>query len=201
VSEPQATSGRARGRPRAAEATDTREAIVAAARTRFAENGFRGASVRSIASAAGVDPGLVRHYFGDKSGLLIATMQLPVNPLELIKPLFDQGPDGLGRRIVATFLSAWDPHREVFTGLIRTAIASADHESPLVEVLRSVLLTGLQGCMTGPDRELRATLIMSQILGMATLRYVLAIEPLASAPAEQVADEYGPLLQALITPN
>ncbi|MDQ1729856.1 MAG: hypothetical protein QOK10_15, partial [Pseudonocardiales bacterium] len=69
--------------------------------------------MRSIAADAGVDPGLIRHYFGDKAGLLVATMQLPINPQEILRRVFAAGPDGLGTRIIRTFLTQWDPHRDV----------------------------------------------------------------------------------------
>lgn len=191
---------RGRGRPRAGESGDTREAIITAARALFAESGFQGTSVRAIATAANVDPGLIRHYFGDKSGLLVATMKLPLNPIELITPLFAGDPGDLGSRIIATFLGAWDPHRDVFAALLRTTLATSDREAPALELLRSVILPGLRSCMAGPSRDDRASLVMSQVIGLATLRYVVALQPLASMPAAEVADWYGPLLQALITP-
>lgn len=189
------------GRPRAGSPTDTKDRIVAAARKRFATDGFDGAGLRAIAADAGVDASLIRHYFGDKSGLLIATMQLPVNPVELLTPLLAAGPDGLAERILSTFLSAWDPHRDVFSGLIRTTVGSADRSAPMMQILRGFILTSLRDVLTGPDRELRATLFASQLLGMAVLRYVLELDPLADAPVEQVVSLYAPSLQLLLTPT
>ena len=69
-----ARTGRRPGNP------DTRQAILAAARTAFAERGFDGASIRHIAAAAGVDPALVHHYFGTKDQLFLAAMQAPIDP-------------------------------------------------------------------------------------------------------------------------
>jgi AcrR family transcriptional regulator len=40
---------------------DTREVILAAAREVFADRGYDGASIRAIATGAGVDPALVHH--------------------------------------------------------------------------------------------------------------------------------------------
>jgi AcrR family transcriptional regulator len=193
-------TSRGRGRPAGAATSDTREQVVAAARTHFSEKGFDGASLRAIAATAGVDASLIRHYFGDKSGLLIATMQLPVNPLELIRPVLAQGTERLGERLLTTFLSTWDAHRELFSGLIRTTVASADRGAPALAVVRGVLLPELADVIGGPDARLRASLLMSQVIGMATLRYVLQLEPLASAPASEVVALCGPALQALITP-
>ena len=59
---------------------DTREAILAAARDAFAEKGFDGASIRYIATSAGVDPALVHHYFGTKDQLFLAAMDFPIDP-------------------------------------------------------------------------------------------------------------------------
>jgi len=193
---------RGRGRPRADDdLPDARERLLEAARTRFASDGFDRASLRAIAADAGVDASLVRHYFGDKNGLLVATMQLPVDPTEVLRSVIAAGPDGLGPRLIAAFLSAWDIHQEVFSGLIRTTIATADAAPPALDVLRNVVLGSLLDVLDGPDRDLRANLVVAQLLGMALLRYVLRIPPLVSAPAEQVVGQYGPVLQALITPD
>lgn len=174
---------------------------MAAARAQFAEKGFEGATLRAIAATAGVDPALIRHYFRDKAGLLFATMQLPVDPQQIIEPMFAAGPDGLGRRIVQTFLTTWDPHREIFSGLLRTTIANSDQSPPALAVMRSIVLADLVTVLTGADRQLRATLVVSQLVGMATLRYVLEVPPLATADIETVTDLYGPQLQALISPT
>jgi AcrR family transcriptional regulator len=195
-------TGRGRGRPRADdELPDARDRLLDAARTRFASDGFDRASLRAIAADAGVDASLVRHYFGDKNGLLVATMQLPVDPTEVLHTAIAAGPDGLGARLVTAFLGAWDVHHEVFSGLIRTIIGTADAAPPALEVLRNVVLASLIEVLDGPDSELRANLVVGQVLGMAVLRYVLRIPPIATAPPDQVVRLYGPVLQALITPE
>lgn len=195
-------TGRGRGRPRAdGDQPGARDRLLEAARSRFASDGFDRASLRAIAADAGVDASLVRHHFGDKNGLLVATMRLPVDPTELLRTAIAAGPDGLGARLVATFLGAWDVHHEVFSGLIRTTVATADVAPPALEVLRNVVLGSLIQVLDGPDRELRANLVVGQLLGMALLRYVLRIPPLATAPAAEVVALYGLVLQSLITPD
>jgi AcrR family transcriptional regulator len=195
-------TGRGRGRPRADDdLPDARDRLLDAARTRFASDGFDRASLRAIAADAGVDASLVRHHFGDKNGLLVATMRLPVDPTEVLRTVIAAGPDGLGARLLTAFLSAWDVHHEVFSGLIRTIIATADAAPPALEVLRNVVLASLIEVLDGPDSELRANLVVGQVFGMAVLRYVLRIPPLATAPADQVVRLYGPVLQSLITPK
>ena len=191
-------TSRTRGRPAAGTSGDTRSEILAAARSQFAARGFNGVSLRSIAREAGVDASLISHYFGDKSALLVASMELPVNPIEKIAGVVADGPDGMAERLLKTFLSAWDPHREVFSTLVRTTLGGGDTDAPMLQLARNVLITSLLEVIEGDDRELRATLIASEIIGMATLRYVAKLEPLTDAAIEDVVAAYAPSMQVLI---
>lgn len=158
--------------------------------------------MRAVAREAGVDPSLISHYFGDKSGLLVATMQLPLNPIEKILPVLVEDINGMGIALVRTFLDAWDPHREVFSALLRSTFGSNDPTTmPAIQVAQNVIVSGLRAKLSGHDADIRATLAASQIIGMATIRYVACIEPLASAPAAQVARTLGPAIQELLTPS
>jgi AcrR family transcriptional regulator len=195
------TTKRTRGRPPAADAADRRTAILDTARSQFAAQGFSGTSMRAIAREAGVDVSLIGHYFGDKAGLLVATMQLPVNPIEKIGSVIEGGPDGMAERLLQMFLAAWDPHRDVFSSLIRTTLGSGDAQAPMLQLARNVLITSLLGVLEGDDRELRAPLIAGQLIGMATLRYVVRMPPLADAPVDEVVRLYAPAMQLLITPD
>ena len=193
---------RRRGRPRADErAGDTRQRLIAAARRRFAADGFDRASVRAIAAEAGVDASLIRHYFGDKAGLLVASMQLPVNPVEILHSVISSGPEGLGHRLVEAFLTAWDPHREVIAGLVRTTFGDATAVPPALQVVRGVVVVSLREVLAGRDAGLRAELIAGQLLGLAMLRYVRPLEPLASASRARVIEWYAPTVQQLVTPD
>ena len=60
---------RKRGRERVYDAQSTRNAILSAAETLFAERGFDGTSVDAIASQAGYNKSLLFQYFGDKLGI------------------------------------------------------------------------------------------------------------------------------------
>jgi len=65
---------RALDRSRARGSEATREAILAAAATIFARDGFSGARVDEIAAVAGHNKALIFHYFDDKLGLYRALM-------------------------------------------------------------------------------------------------------------------------------
>jgi hypothetical protein len=47
--------------------------------------------------------------------------------------------------------------------------------------------------------DLRATLVGSQLIGLVFARYVLAVEPLASAPTDTLVTAVGPTLQRYLT--
>ncbi len=192
------TAPRRRGRPSASSTGDTRQAIIDAARTQFAAKGFTGASLRAIAAQAGVDASLISHYFGDKSQLLVATMQLPINPVEKIATVVEGGPDGMAERLLRTFLEAWDPHRDVLSTLVRTSLGSGDVQAPMLQLARNVLVTSLLSVLEGDDRELRANLIAAQLIGMATMRHVVRLEPLADATVDEIVRLYAPGMQLLI---
>jgi AcrR family transcriptional regulator len=192
-------TGRRRGRPASHDITDRRAAILAAARARFARDGFVGTSMRAIARDAGVDPALINHYFGDKAGLLVATMELPFNPIETITGVLAGGRDGLAERIITTFLTTWDQHPEVFATLVRTAFGSPQGHAPVLELARNVIIDLLRSQLTGPNKDLRATLIAAHIIGLGTMRYVARLEPVASAPVAALVNQYAPSMQKLIS--
>ena len=175
---------------------DTRAAILAAARTRFAEAGFAGTSMRSVAAGAGVDPALVHHYFGSKDDLFVAALELEVDPREAVVGVLEGGLDGVGERLMRLFVSVWDDERtrRPLLALARAVLEPGGSQlvrDGFVRMLLSPLVAGL-----GVDEpERRVSLVASQLFGVVVLRYVVELEPLASAPGEALVATYAPVLQ------
>lgn len=185
-------TGRRPGNP------DTREAILAAARKAFAERGFDHASIRSIATSAGVDPALVHHYFKSKDKLFLAALDVPFDPGELLPQALAGDPNGVGQRVVALVLRVWDsPAGTAGVALLRSAVNNAWTARLVREfVLSQVLRRVVAHLAVDPEQApLRAALVASQIIGLVMMRYVIRLEPLASAPAQQVAEAVGPTVQ------
>lgn len=200
MTRPASRTGRPRGRPTGG--TDARAQILAAAGTAFAERGYDGATVRAIAAAAGVDPALVHHYFGSKERLFVEVVQFPVAPAELLPEVLAGGPDQLGERIARTFLALGDdPHtRDALVAMVRSAVTSPATAAMLREFISRGPLSTIAATLDGPDARLRVELAMAQVIGMVVSRYVLRLEPLASATADQVVAYLAPTVQRYLTP-
>jgi len=189
------TAGRRPGGP------DTRGEILAAARETFAAKGFEGTSLRAVARAAGVDAALVHHYFDGKESLFVEAMQLPVDPRMIADRVLDGSLDGLGERIVRTFLSVWDApaSRVPLMAMLRAALGSEDVAHLFRDAIARMILTPVSGMLDAPDAQLRVSLVASQLIGMAIVRYVLELQPLAGATADEVVARIAPTLQRYLT--
>jgi AcrR family transcriptional regulator len=179
----------------------TREAILDAARRVFAEQGYQHATIRDVARLAEVDPALVHHYFGTKQALFVAAVQLPVNPVEQLAVVLADEPEQVGQRLAETFLSVWDhaADRSPLLALVRSAVGDEHAAALLREFITEEVLGQVARRLGSPDARLRATLVGSQVVGLIMLRYIVKMEPLASAPAAQVAAAVGPTLQRYLT--
>ena len=179
----------------------TREAILDAARRAFAEQGYQQATIRGVADLAGVDPALVHHYFGTKQDLFVAAVELPVNPIGQLMAVLADEPDQIGQRIVEVFLSIWDhaADRSPLLALIRSAVGDERAAAMLREFITEEVLGQLARRLGSPDARLRATLVGSQLIGLAMARYIVRVEPLASAPAAELAAAVGPTVQRYLT--
>jgi AcrR family transcriptional regulator len=177
---------------------DTREAIVEAARQAFAARGFDRASIRSIAASAGVDPALVHHYFGTKDELFLATVNAPINPAELLPRVLTGDRDELPERLIRTFLSVWDHpvSGPAAVALVRTGLAHDWSARMLREFLTSRIIRRVVSHLEidPAEQPLRGTLVASQLIGLAIIRYILKVEPLASASPEEVVAAVAPNL-------
>ena len=179
----------------------TRDAILDAARDTFADKGFAAASVRAIATRAGVDAALVHHYFGTKTDLFGAAMELPFDPAAVVPALLEPGIDGLGERIVRFFLGVWA--QPVPRARIQAVLRSALTEEAGAALLRDFVTTEVLGRVAAalgtPDAELRAALVGSQLVGLGVLRYIVRVEPLASADTDAVVAAVAPTIQRYLT--
>jgi AcrR family transcriptional regulator len=175
----------------------TRTAILAAAREQFAGKGYNGASLRTIAAAAGVDPALIRHFFGSKDDLFVATLEIPQELLRRLAEALGGDPGSLGERLVRTYLELWeDPaSAESVLATVRSAIASGRAADRLQALLGARLHADVPGLVDRPDGELRAGLIGSHLFGVAVARHVLRVKPIVELDLDTLVALCAPAIQ------
>jgi AcrR family transcriptional regulator len=181
--------------------SDTREAILAAARSAFAELGYDRATIRGIAADAAVDPALVLHYFTSKDELFGAALQIPIEPGVVLERAAAADPDEIGETVARAFLAAWEPpdNRQHLVAMLRSAMTNEAALAMVREYLGRRVFGPITQVLGLPDAELRANLVGSQFIGLAMMRYITCIEPIASAPVEQLMAAIGPTVQRYLT--
>lgn len=177
--------------------TDTRAAIVDAARTEFAARGYDASSLRGIARLAEVDPALVHHYFDGKAALFVEAMSFPVNPTPLIDTILAGARQDVGERLARTFFDVWDSRagRERLVALIRSAVSHEVAARMLREFLAREVFAKVALSLDVPQPDLRAGLAAAQMIGVAMMRYVIGFEPIVRASTEEIVALVAPTLQ------
>ena len=177
--------------------TTSRDAILEAARHQFAEHGYDGASLRSIAAAAGVDAALVVHFFGSKAKLLTASVQWPFDPDIAIERVLEAGRQHVGQALTRLFLSTWDElgtHNPIIT-LLQSAPTTPEAAALTREFMSKRLLGPLIDRLGSDQPDFRADLVAGQLIGLGLTRYILRLEPLADTAANTVAACIAPTIQ------
>ncbi|MEV3990180.1 TetR family transcriptional regulator [Streptomyces sp. NPDC049837] len=195
---------RGRGRPPKAGAVDgpdARTRILEAARAEFAERGYDKTSVRGIAKAAGVDPALVHHYFGTKDEVFAAAIELSFEPALLIPAIMGESTEGIGERLARYFLGVWENPvtRTPLLAIIRSALTHDAAAKVLRGFVLRRVLERVADDLDVPDPKFRAELAASHMIGIAILRYVIQVEPMASARPEDIVALVAPTLQRYLT--
>ncbi|MGH3828457.1 MAG: TetR/AcrR family transcriptional regulator [Pseudonocardiaceae bacterium] len=189
---------RPRGRRPAGE--NTRAALLDAARVEFTERGFDGATVRAIAQRAEVDPAMVNHWFGGKEALFVAAMEIPVDPEKIVLGILDGDPERSGERILRAFLSVWDAEGGGAMAALIRSVASHEGATRMMREFLGQMIFGRVVPAVAPDQhKLRAALCGTQMAGLAMIRYVIRLEPLASADHDTVVTAIAPNLQRYLT--
>jgi AcrR family transcriptional regulator len=178
----------------------TRIAITDAARAAFTQEGYDAATIRGIARRAGVDPALVHHFFGTKRQLFVETMQLPFDPESLIEMLLSGDRETIGERMAHTFFTVWESSDAVpIIALVRSAASHEDAARMLREVVAAEIIGRIAEELGTPDARLRASLVGSQVVGLVMARYIIRIEPLASADPDVLMPALAGTLQRYLT--
>lgn len=173
-------------------AAQTRTAILAAARTQFAELGFDRTTLRLVAREAGCDPVMVYRYFGNKQDLFVEAVRLELQLPDL---------SGLPReqvveRMFTHFFKVWEDD-PIFIGLLRASANSEEAVDAMKSFFMGSVLPQLRQVVAGGSDQ-RAALAGSFIIGLAWARYILRNPLLAELPREAFLQLARPAFEAVL---
>ena len=180
----------------------TRDAILAAARERFSEQGYDRVRMRDVAADAGVDVALVTYHFGSKDGLFEAALEMPRPMAALMADVLEHGEiDDFAERFLRRVLEVWDDERTggPLVGLVRSAMSHPPAAEQLRAFVQAELLGRVAARLDLPDANQRAALFGSQLIGLMLYRHVLHVEPVASMDREELVQRAAPALQRHLT--
>ena len=181
--------------------SDSRERILSSARDLFARNGIDKTSIRAVAAGAGVDPALVHHYYGTKQQLFAAAIHIPIDPMEVLRPIRETPVEEIGYKLPLLLLPLWDSEAgKGFIATIRSLLAGS--EVNLIRAfLQEVIAVEVGSRVDDPPGTglIRVQFVASQLVGVVMARYILELDPFRSLPVERIAKTIGPNLQRYLT--
>lgn len=188
-----------RGR-RPAGSPDAREAILVAARSAFARDGYK-TSLRGVAREAGVDPALIHHYFKDRATLFAQAVISPMAGEGVDVPARAEAiallpAEELGEGIVRSYLTLWDgAGAERFAAVLRAAMSSDEALAPFRDFITTGILGPLVKRFSADRPELRGQLIASQLIGLGMARWVARADHVAALDVDGAVALIGPTIQ------
>ncbi len=184
-----------------ASADDLKRVVLDAASAVYARQGYVNTTVKVVAAAAGVAPDVVRRYYDSRDELVAAVLRLPTDPASAVAQLMAPGIDGLGERLVRfTLQMLGQPEtRELIATMVRDGAGAAKATASLREFFEEAIIDRIATALRVPDARMRVTLAASYLLGVATSRYLMRLEPLASASEDDVVRLVAPAVQAALS--
>ncbi|MBY8878419.1 TetR/AcrR family transcriptional regulator [Actinacidiphila acidipaludis] len=193
----EAVDGTAGDRPRRTSEA-TKAAILAAARSRFAEQGYERTTIRGVAADAGIDASMVMRYFGSKEQLFEAALAIDLH----LPDVRDVPPDRVPALFIRHFLDRWegDPTDDALLVLLRSAVTNDQAAARMRDIFARQVAPAVAAALPpGPDAPARAALVSAQLLGLALTRYLLRLPPALALTPEQIEELYAPALTAVLT--
>jgi AcrR family transcriptional regulator len=180
---------------------DARASIIEAARMLFIEAGPDRVSARRIAAAAGVDPSLVRYYFGSLEALLEEALRPSDDLVAPYLRLRELPVEERGAALVDAALHTWE--HPVGSTIMRWVTVSSDHDSSaykrFVEAAPQHWMGALPADTPPEEVDVRNSLVGAALGGIAITRYIWRSEPIASMSRETVVALHGPVVQGFLT--
>jgi AcrR family transcriptional regulator len=172
--------------------------VLDAARRLFAQRGYRATTVRAIAEAAGVTPGMIHHFFGSKQQVFLAAIRMPLDPVQVLAVLTAGPRREFPERLVRTFVGFWTSEQTgpALRGMLRSAIADEEQAAALRSFADAVMLPQVSAALGVPVAD--AATALSTMLGLVVARMLIGIETLASLTEDEIVSRYAPVVRAAL---
>jgi len=183
--------------------SNTRDAILAAAKKSFATDGFAATTIRKIAKDAGVDPALVMQFYQSKDVLFAASLAVSADALNSMADAYEGPIEGLGVRVTRAFISLWEQKSgdsEALMAMQRAAMSSEVAASQLRDFVQYRLVEVISPKLHGvSDAPLRAGLAAAMLVGVIVSRDLVRVPIVADAHQEVVIELVGASIQTILT--
>jgi AcrR family transcriptional regulator len=179
----------------------SRDAVLAAAKQRFAAEGYEKTTLRAIARDAHVDPSMVLYLFGSKEDLYRESLRLVLDPAVMVAAL-TEGDGDIGTRMVRTYLRIWENPDTAgsMRAMLQSATSNSDAHEAFRGFLQSYVLPAVSEALGGGEQaRLRAMLAGSQLVGVAMLRYVMEVPPMVTLSGDEIVTLIAPTLTKYLT--
>src|SRR3954453_7766441 len=178
----------------------SRDAVLAAAKKRFAQDGYEKTTLRAIADDAHVDASMVLYLFGSKEELFRESLRLVLDPDVLVAAL-TEGEGDVGTRMLRLYLRIWETPDSAASmrAMLQSATSNTDAHEAFRGFMQNYVLTAVSGALGGGHARLRAMLAASQLVGVAMLRYVMEVPPLATLSADDLVRLIAPTVARYLT--
>jgi AcrR family transcriptional regulator len=176
---------------RAVRRRQTEERILSAARRLFAEAGYGSTTIRAVATAADVDPALVMRYFGSKEELFAKAARL--DP--------DEALEGATQDVAELMLESLHQKLEAepvaMLAMLRSMLTHHGAEEGVRDLIAQQQRQ-LGQSIEADVPELRTGLVGAIMLGVVVARYLLELEGVRDASADQILELLRPCVHQLI---
>jgi AcrR family transcriptional regulator len=176
-------------RPRRSDRTRAR--ILAAARSRFSADGYERTTIRAVAREASIDPSMVMRYFGSKDGLFAAAAEVELR----LPNVMGIPKKRIGEALVAHFFELWDGEDDSLHILLRTSASNEEAAARARSLVRDQIATMVAHLRGKRGSERIASLIATQMVGLAYCRYVLKLPALLATPRASLVKSIGATIQ------
>lgn len=170
----------------------TREDILDAAAETFLEGSLAQATVRKIASRAGVDPALIYRHFPSKDALFDEVIGREFSEVVgLDQPVSD------GRELVLCAVELWEDRRRRAMGMgaIRAAMSNEQAATLLRQLVGRTILRWIGTSTRADHRELRVSLVAAHIVGLVIVRHQIGLAGAKDASPDELVRVVSPVIE------